>query len=83
MDFDKRMGLATFWAFFSQTGHPGLITPRRLDAFQVGPLQLCEYNRRQRKAQWLETHIWHAKRFHMTPAADNDGSDQVTFSSRS
>ncbi|XP_035743892.1 ribonucleases P/MRP protein subunit POP1-like [Vespa mandarinia] len=26
---------------------------------------LLEYNRRQRKKAWLETHIWHAKRFHM------------------
>jgi len=27
---------------------------------------LKEYNRRQMKNFWLETHIWHAKRFHMT-----------------
>ncbi len=27
---------------------------------------LEEYNRRQRTFVWLETHIWHAKRFHMT-----------------
>ncbi|CAG4947396.1 unnamed protein product [Parnassius apollo] len=26
---------------------------------------LNEYNRRQKKNIWLETHIWHAKRFHM------------------
>lgn len=26
---------------------------------------LKEFNRRQRKNMWLETHIWHAKRFHM------------------
>lgn len=26
---------------------------------------LAEYTRRQRKHVWLETHIWHAKRFHM------------------
>ena len=26
---------------------------------------LSEYNRRQRSKVWLETHIWHAKRFHM------------------
>ena len=26
---------------------------------------LSEYNRRQRNIGWLETHIWHAKRFHM------------------
>lgn len=27
---------------------------------------LMEYNRRQLTTMWLETHIWHAKRFHMT-----------------
>ncbi|KAG6444816.1 hypothetical protein O3G_MSEX003596 [Manduca sexta] len=27
---------------------------------------LEEYNRRQKRNMWLETHIWHAKRFHMT-----------------
>ena len=27
---------------------------------------LNEYLRRQRSKKWLETHIWHAKRFHMT-----------------
>ncbi|XP_045605052.1 ribonucleases P/MRP protein subunit POP1 [Procambarus clarkii] len=26
---------------------------------------LAEYNRRQKEFVWLETHIWHAKRFHM------------------
>lgn len=26
---------------------------------------LAEYQRRQRKFAWLETHVWHAKRFHM------------------
>lgn len=26
---------------------------------------LAEYNRRQRNNRWLETHIWHAKRFRM------------------
>ncbi|XP_032674885.1 ribonucleases P/MRP protein subunit POP1 [Odontomachus brunneus] len=26
---------------------------------------LSKYNRRQLKKHWLETHIWHAKRFHM------------------
>ncbi|KXJ80840.1 hypothetical protein RP20_CCG023129 [Aedes albopictus] len=28
---------------------------------------LQEYNRRKRSNMWLETHIWHAKRFHMIP----------------
>jgi hypothetical protein len=27
---------------------------------------LLEYNRRQKRFVWLETHLWHAKRFHMT-----------------
>ncbi|GAB6033483.1 Ribonucleases P/MRP protein subunit pop1 [Chamberlinius hualienensis] len=36
--------------------------------FRRRPKQLLqEYNRRQRKFIWLETHIWHAKRFNMTP----------------
>lgn len=26
---------------------------------------LAEYERRRRRIRWLETHIWHAKRFHM------------------
>ncbi|XP_077088731.1 ribonucleases P/MRP protein subunit POP1 isoform X3 [Siphateles boraxobius] len=26
---------------------------------------LLEFNRRQKKNRWLETHIWHSKRFHM------------------
>ncbi|XP_076462183.1 ribonucleases P/MRP protein subunit POP1-like [Babylonia areolata] len=29
---------------------------------------LSEYQRRQRQHMWLETHIWHAKRFKMTTA---------------
>lgn len=27
---------------------------------------LRDYIRRQKKFVWLQTHIWHAKRFHMT-----------------
>jgi hypothetical protein len=27
---------------------------------------LLEYNRRQKRYVWLETHLWHAKRFRMT-----------------
>nr|XP_036851722.1 ribonucleases P/MRP protein subunit POP1 [Manis javanica] len=27
--------------------------------------RMLEFNRRQKKNIWLETHIWHAKRFHM------------------
>lgn len=34
--------------------------------FRRRPLRLLEeYNRRQKKFIWLETHIWHAKRFRM------------------
>lgn len=40
-------------------------TPSR--KFRRRPSNLLdEYNRRQRSSTWLETHIWHAKRFHMT-----------------
>ncbi|CAG7838023.1 unnamed protein product [Allacma fusca] len=28
---------------------------------------LLEFNRRQRTYKWMETHIWHAKRFHIEP----------------
>ena len=49
---------------------PGLRRPSRRWRRRPGNL-LAEYNRRQRgpgAAAWLETHIWHAKRFHMTRA---------------
>ncbi len=38
--------------------------PSRKHRRRPGEL-LQEYNRRQAKNVWLETHIWHAKRFHM------------------
>lgn len=38
--------------------------PSRKYRRKAGNLQR-EYVRRQRRAAWLETHIWHAKRFHM------------------
>ena len=33
---------------------------------------LKEYSRRSRQVKWLETHLWHAKRFHMTPPGSCD-----------
>ena len=48
-------------------GEKGLRRPSR--RFRRRPSNLlAEYNRRQRSVTWLETHIWHAKRFHMTRA---------------
>ncbi|XP_013190733.2 ribonucleases P/MRP protein subunit POP1 [Amyelois transitella] len=43
---------------------PKLKRPSRKYRRRPGNL-LQEYNRRQRRTKWLETHIWHAKRFHM------------------
>ncbi len=47
---------------------------------------LSEYNRRQSGARWLETHIWHAKRFNIVqkwgyklPDAPNDKAFRATF----
>ena len=47
---------------------------------------LAEYNRRQKDHIWLETHIWHAKRFHMSakygykmPDYPNDKSFRASF----
>lgn len=40
-------------------------TPSRKYRRKAGNLQR-EYVRRQRQHRWLETHLWHAKRFHMT-----------------
>ncbi|XP_011269847.2 ribonucleases P/MRP protein subunit POP1 [Camponotus floridanus] len=47
---------------------------------------LSEYYRRQRKKIWLETHIWHAKRFHMIdkwgykiPNYSNDKSFRASY----
>uniref|UniRef100_W5MUE7 POP1 homolog, ribonuclease P/MRP subunit n=1 Tax=Lepisosteus oculatus TaxID=7918 RepID=W5MUE7_LEPOC len=39
---------------------------------------LLEFNRRQRKHVWLETHIWHAKRFHMARAWGYSLGDRPT-----
>lgn len=40
---------------------------------------LLEFNRRQRKNKWLETHIWHAKRFHMVKKWGYCLGDRPTF----
>ncbi|XP_039300270.1 ribonucleases P/MRP protein subunit POP1-like [Nilaparvata lugens] len=48
-----------------KSGIPNVVkTPRR--KYRRRPQNLLqEYNRRKRQFVWLETHIWHAKRFHM------------------
>ncbi|KAH8420094.1 hypothetical protein KR009_005779 [Drosophila setifemur] len=47
-------------------GNPPLNTKRPSRKYRRRPKNLLqEYVRRQRKHIWLETHIWHAKRFHM------------------
>lgn len=47
---------------------------------------LAEYVRRQDHCTWLETHIWHAKRFHMSeqwgymvPVSPNDKSARSSY----
>lgn len=42
---------------------------------------LLEFNRRQRKNIWLETHIWHAKRFHMVKKWGYCLGDRPTYKS--
>ncbi|XP_037933548.1 ribonucleases P/MRP protein subunit POP1 [Teleopsis dalmanni] len=52
-------------AQMSKSGKPKL-TKRPSRKFRRRPANLlCDYIRRQRKHVWLETHIWHARRFHM------------------
>lgn len=47
-------------------GNNAKITRRPSRKYRRRPrLLLEEYNRRQKEFVWLETHIWHAKRFHM------------------
>ncbi|KAL5293069.1 POP1 family protein [Megaselia abdita] len=49
----------------AKAGNP-TTTKRPSRKFRRKPSNLMkEYTRRQRKNVWLETHIWHAKRFHM------------------
>ncbi|CAD7081256.1 unnamed protein product [Hermetia illucens] len=51
----------------SKAGNPQS-TKRPSRKFRRKPSNLLkEYIRRQQKNIWLETHIWHAKRFHMIP----------------
>ncbi|KAG9339362.1 hypothetical protein JZ751_023755 [Albula glossodonta] len=40
---------------------------------------LLEFNRRQRRNVWLETHIWHAKRFHMVKRWGYSLGDRPTY----
>ncbi|XP_052256914.1 ribonucleases P/MRP protein subunit POP1-like isoform X2 [Dreissena polymorpha] len=49
------------------TNKPGVVKKRPSRKYRRRPKNLlAEYTRRQRQHVWLETHIWHAKRFHMT-----------------
>lgn len=52
-------------AQMSKSGAPAK-TKRPSRKYRRKPCNLLlEYQRRQRANQWLETHVWHAKRFHM------------------
>lgn len=52
-------------AQMSKSGQPAK-TKRPSRKYRRRPQNLLlEYQRRQREHMWLETHIWHAKRFHM------------------
>ncbi|XP_015190364.1 PREDICTED: ribonucleases P/MRP protein subunit POP1 [Polistes dominula] len=65
----KRLPRKLREAHISQMGKSGLPpkTKRPSRKYRRRPSNLLlEYNRRQRNKMWLETHIWHAKRFHMT-----------------
>ena len=44
----------------------GVLSKRPSRKYRRRPKNLlAEYNRRQRNNVWMETHIWHAKRFKM------------------
>ena len=43
------------------------VPPKRRERRRPGRM-MQEYERRQRKHRWLETHMWHAKRMHMDTA---------------
>lgn len=64
----KRLPRKYRQAHISQMRKSGVATiskrPSRKYRRKAGNLQR-EYIRRQRKHIWLETHVWHAKRFHM------------------
>ena len=52
---------------FQNMRNPRAVTKRPSRKHRRRPSNLLkEYLRRQRRKKWLETHIWHAKRFHMT-----------------
>ena len=52
---------------FQNMWNPRAVTKRPSRKHRRRPSNLLkEYLRRQRSKKWLETHIWHAKRFHMT-----------------
>ncbi|XP_014489306.1 PREDICTED: ribonucleases P/MRP protein subunit POP1 [Dinoponera quadriceps] len=64
----KRMPRRLREAHLSQMAKSGLSAKKKRPSrkYRRRPSNiLAEYNRRQLKKIWLETHIWHAKRFHM------------------
>ncbi|KAL1129049.1 hypothetical protein AAG570_013581 [Ranatra chinensis] len=66
---DKRMPKKlrkTFSVLLEKCGTKDQPKSRPRRKYRRRPCHLLdEYNRRQREFIWLETHIWHAKRFHM------------------
>ncbi|RZF37108.1 hypothetical protein LSTR_LSTR013804 [Laodelphax striatellus] len=48
-----------------KSGIPNIVKTPRRKYRRLPQNPLPGYNRRQRRFVWLETHIWHAKRFHM------------------
>ncbi|CAB3259993.1 unnamed protein product [Arctia plantaginis] len=64
----KRLPRKLRQAHFEQLKKSGLPKQKRPSRkYRRRPANLLdEYNRRQKRVVWLETHIWHAKRFHMT-----------------
>jgi len=51
----------------TKSGGEGAVVKRPSRKYRRRPSNLLnEYNRRQRNIIWLETHIWHAKRYHMS-----------------
>ncbi|XP_064092330.1 ribonucleases P/MRP protein subunit POP1-like [Macrobrachium nipponense] len=61
-------------------GNNAKITRRPSRKYRRRPrLLLEEYNRRQKEFVWLETHIWHSKRFHMIRRWGYALSDESTY----
>ncbi|XP_026479696.1 ribonucleases P/MRP protein subunit POP1-like [Ctenocephalides felis] len=64
----KRLPIRLREGHMNQLAKSGLPPPSKRPSrcYRRRPKNLVlEYRRRQKTKQWLETHIWHAKRFHM------------------